>query len=986
MSQNNSIPTSPRDPSRDPSSDPARDPGKLAAELQHRVAFEALLTQISTEFVNLPRRAIDGALQDALTAMAEFICCDRACIFQYSPSGTEASCCQEWHRPGLNGFDDALRSILRHTFPWSLAQMLRQQTIYVPSLDDLPEEARPERRAAQLLQAQSYVVIPLAFRGQPLGWLAFYGVYEPKRWTPEDLDQLRAFGSIVAGVMARQRAEAALQESEAKFEQLVENLQQIFFIYQAEPYQLIYTSPAYEAIWGMPAQRLYDDPHAWLASVHPADRDRVIAETERRRTQGLSINLEYRIIHPDGSVRWIHSRASPIADAGGQIYRIAGIAEDVSDRHRYAQALARSEEKFSKAFRFNPLPMAITVMATGEYLEVNDAFCLALGCRRQEVIGRIFWQGNLLIAAEQLQPIREQLRCRGSFQNLELHVRRRNGQLCIAQVSGMRMDVDGQAQVLSIAQDITEARQQEIQRQQVELTLRQATLDAQVANRAKGDFLAMISHEIRTPLNAILGLASLLLEDGLTPAQQRNLRMISGGAEELLTILNDILDLSKIEARRLRLEQAPFNWTLCLRDVVALFRPQARAKQLSLKVVLAPQLPSQIVGDSQRLRQILKNLLNNAIKFTERGEVQLSVQAQESQLLFCIGDTGIGIDRDSLERLLEPFSQADSSVTRKYGGTGLGLTICDRLLEQMGGTLWFESRGELGGRPPPDWLLQGDSALLPTASLERPWRKTAAGRSAAGASSPAPAKSPAPGSRFYFTLPCQPALPEAPRDVAVGLASDGSGDRLGDRSSDCSAVSPDRSGSWAAIATPSSLQLLDELSQPPQLQALLADLLLPAAAGAEEVAEGEAGANSGPREADGAAVYAALKASPILDLSTFEQVRDWCEDAIFFESLLATYSSDASTQLEALELALGRRDGGAISDLAHRLGIASATLGGLRLALLCRLLAGAIAPAPLDWGLVGAIAATLRAEYQAVVGAIVQQSRSSNSSPTVGQL
>ena len=275
---------------------------------------------------------------------------------------------------------------------------------------------------------------------------------------------------------------------------------------------------------------------------------------------------------------------------------------------------------------------------------------------------------------------------------IEVERRRKDGQVVPVRASAARVQGVGESGLFVLYEDISE----EIEARRV---LREAKDAAEKVAQMRSAFLANMSHEIRTPMNAVLGLAELLLDTELSPEQRRSLGLIQSSGETLLTLLNDILDLSKIEAESLHLETVPFDLPRLVESTVGLLGVQARERDVELLADIPSSVPEQVRGDPTRLRQVLTNLIGNAVKFTHEGEIVVAVRcaaeaAGKATVRFAVRDTGIGIPEEKRESIFQPFSQADLSMTRKYGGTGLGLTIAQRLVHMMGGKL--EVKSEVG--------------------------------------------------------------------------------------------------------------------------------------------------------------------------------------------------------------------------------------------------------------------------------------------------
>ena len=355
------------------------------------------------------------------------------------------------------------------------------------------------------------------------------------------------------------------------------------------------------------------------------------------------------------------------------------------------EALLASEQRLLSILDASVFPILIVRLADLRLVFLNGPAQAQLGLKAEEEGVKAFALFTAEIEAERCFDI---ITHSGSLQDHEVSLRRRDGTVIWALVSGIQMTYEGQISVLLSFNDIT-------QRRNAEQSLTAAKQEAEAAARAKSEFVAMMSHEIRTPMNGILGMVQLLGDTALSTQQRDCVETIRQSGDALLAILNDILDFSKMEAHRLELESVPFELTAAVEATAALMAVRAEDKGLSLTVELAPDLPAAVLGDPNRLRQVLLNLLSNSVKFTEKGLITLSVTALDQidghvTLRFSVKDTGIGISKASQRRLFSSFSQADTSISRRFGGTGLGLAISQQLAHLMGGEVKMSSTLGMG--------------------------------------------------------------------------------------------------------------------------------------------------------------------------------------------------------------------------------------------------------------------------------------------------
>ena len=388
-------------------------------------------------------------------------------------------------------------------------------------------------------------------------------------------------------------------------------------------------------------------------------------------------------------------------------YRVAGVKlgdglalsyAEITNRKENEEALRLSEERFVSAFEHATTGMAM-VSLEGRWMRVNESLCHLIGYSAEELRGKTFQDiTHPDDLQDDLDNVRQLLDGKIRFYKMEKRYFHKDGRLvwALLGVSLLRDKLNKPLYFISQIEDITEtklamARQREL------------TVKAQAAERIKSDFLANMSHEIRTPMNGVIGMTGLLLDTRLDGEQRTLAETIQNSAESLLTLINDILDFSKIEAGKLTFEEMDFNLRRVVEDTLELLAPQAQAKGIELVGGVEPDVDVHLRGDPGRVKQVLTNLIGNAIKFTAAGEVAVRVTTESETLAdvlmrFEIRDTGIGISRDAKARLFQPFIQADSSTARTFGGTGLGLAICKRLAEAMQGDIGAESHPGKGSR------------------------------------------------------------------------------------------------------------------------------------------------------------------------------------------------------------------------------------------------------------------------------------------------
>jgi PAS domain S-box-containing protein len=494
----------------------------------------------------------------------------------------------------------------------------------------------------------------------------------------------------------RKHAVDALRSSEQRFRLLSDNAPLAVVVTGMETGKVLYANPRMAELFGIPLERAQQRV-AYMHYNDPRDRERLVSLLQRENQVS---DFEVCLKKGDGSDFWAALTANISIFDGMPAIHTTII--DISERKQAEEVLRQSETRFRMLVDNAPLAISVVDLETSEVLYANPLMTVLFEMSIEQLLGSSI-RDRFVNKLEDQGHFLRFLRAQDQVNSLEVGMQKGDGRNFWVAVTSLISNYEGRPAIYSAFGDITDRKQAEEQLYQINAELkeqtevaRQMAENAEKANQAKSEFLANMSHEIRTPLNGVIGMTGLLLDTLLNEEQRQYTDVIHASGETLLALVNDILDYSQIEARKLELEMLDFDLPRLLQDFGEVMAIRAQRKGLGLRCAADQDVPGLLRGDSGRLRQILTYLVSNAIKFTQHGEVSIRVTKQtetkdDVSLRFAVGDTGIGIPPDKLDTLFNKFTQVDGSTTRQYGGTGLGLAIAKQLVDWMGGEIGVES-------------------------------------------------------------------------------------------------------------------------------------------------------------------------------------------------------------------------------------------------------------------------------------------------------
>ena len=699
---------------------------RLFKETRYNAAIESLISQISSAFVNIGENQVDDQITLALQKLGEFSKIDRTYLFEFSADGKTMDNTHEWTGPGIESYINDFRNVPTSTLPYILEKIKDMQAVHIPKVADLPDEAAQDREELLRERIKSILCVPIIISGATYGFIGLDSVNHEKTWADQDINMLRVVGEIFIGTLQRKKAEDSLQKSEADLRTLFTSMQDVVLVVDRDT-RYIRIAPTNPGRLFLPPNELLGQR---MDEILPAETH----EPFRRAihdalASDTPVQIEYKL-PIEGQDYWFLANISRLNEN-----EAFWVARDITARKRDEEILRRRNDYLAATAEIGRLVTstldlptlfsrtvnlvrdrfgfyhagifiteetgfsAVLQAATGEAGAEMKSRAHSLPVGSRSIVGEVTETGRPVIVndtrlsdvhkpnpllpdtlAEAAIPLRIGSRIIGALdiQSTFANAFTEND-IAVLQTLGDQ-----------VAIAIDNARSYELSIQAVK--------EMREADRLKSQFLANMSHELRTPLNSIIGFSRVILKgiDGpTTDLQQQDLLAIHNSGQHLLGLINDILDLSRIEAGKMELTFDEVNLSELINGVISTVGGLIKDKPITLQREVMEDLPP-VRADAMRIRQVLLNLLSNATKFTESGTITVKTtpsvnSSGHTEITISITDTGAGISLEDQKKLFQPFSQVDASLTRKSGGSGLGLSISNHLVQMHGGQIGVQS-------------------------------------------------------------------------------------------------------------------------------------------------------------------------------------------------------------------------------------------------------------------------------------------------------
>jgi len=643
--------------------------------------FENEILQLSTKLTGVTISEIDSALKLALLRIGQFLNADRAYIFEFNDPDECMNNTYEWCNEGIQPEIGNMQELSYNLIPNWMGTLRSHQNIIISSVQDLPESWQSEREILETQGIQSLVVIPLLVENNLIGFVGLDSVKAKRDYNSTEMNMLKVWSSMLSSLIQNKRVEGLLEQTRQNYETFFNTIDDFLWVLDQQG-NIIHTNKTVTNRLEYTTEELLDSS---ILLVHPAERREEAGRIVGEMLAGTSEFCPVPVVTKSGKTIPVETKVKPGFWNGKEV--IFGVSKDISQ-------IKISEEKFSKAFQSNSAMMAISYIDSGKFIDVNNAFLETLEFTRDEIIGKTSLDFELYADQNDRDIIRN-FDQNSPIRKMEVLLLTKSGHIKTGLISADYIYIGETRCLLTVTVDITD-------RKKVEEEIKAARMEADNANLAKSEFLSRMSHELRTPMNSILGFAQLLEMGELTTGQKKGTNHILKSGRHLLDLINEVLDISRIEAGRMSLSIEPVQLNGVIAEMTDIVRLSADERLIKIELTNSSFSYLFVKSDRQRLKQVLLNLLSNAVKYNRKnGTVLINCELRPinesgiAMVRISVTDTGWGISKEDLPKLFKPFERigAEKTVTE---GTGLGLSVVKKLVEAMGGTVGVESQYGIG--------------------------------------------------------------------------------------------------------------------------------------------------------------------------------------------------------------------------------------------------------------------------------------------------